>query len=92
MLKRIKIEDSVTGGHGEVFTNVDCINELRDFLKAYANARDVNNDEGKTFLYYGWELDSEDSLANLLDFFGTLVSFRPNDIFEVVYFGGEIVI
>ena len=44
MLKRIKIDDSVTGGHGEVFTNVDCINELRDFLKAYASARDVNND------------------------------------------------
>lgn len=90
MLKRIKIENSITGGHGEVVTNVDCVDELRDFLKAYANALDVNNDEGKTFLYYGWELDSEDSLENLLDFFGTLVSFRPDDIFEVVDFGGEI--
>lgn len=92
MLKRIKIEDSVTGGHGEVFTNVDCINELRDFLKAYASARDVNNDEGKTFWFYGWELDSEDSLVDLLDFFGTLVTFRTGDIFEVVESGGEIVI
>lgn len=92
MLKRIKIEDSVTGGHGEVFTNADCIDELRDFLKAYASARDVNNDEGKTFLFYGWELDSEDSLVDLLNFFGTLVTFRSGDIFEIVEFGGEIVI
>lgn len=53
MLKRIKIEDSVTGGRGEVFTNVDCIDELRDFLKAYASARDVNNDTGK------WSKDTE---------------------------------
>lgn len=91
MLKRIKIKDSVTGGYGEVFTNVDCINELRDFLKAYANARDVNNDEGKTFLFFDYyEFDSEDSLANLLDEFGACVAFRPNDIFEVLEFGGEI--
>ena len=90
MLKRIKIEDSVTGGHGEVFTNVDCIDELRDFLKAYASARDVNNDEGKTFLFFDREFDSEDSLANLLDEFGACVAFRPNDIFEVVNFGGVI--
>lgn len=90
MLKRIRIEDSVTGGHGEVFTNVDCINELRDFLKAYANARDVNNDEGKTFLFFGWEFDSEDSLVDLLEFFGTCVAFRTDDIFEVVESGGEI--
>lgn len=90
MLKRIKIEDSVTGGHGEVFTNVDCINELRDFLKAYANARDVNNDEGKTFLFFGWEFDSEDRLVDLLEFFGTCVAFRTDDIFEVVESGGEI--
>lgn len=90
MLKRIRIEDSVTGGHGEVFTNVDCINELRDFLKAYASARDVNNDEGKTFLFFGWEFDSEDSLVDLLDFFGSCVTVRPDDIFEVVDFGGEI--
>lgn len=70
MLKRIKIEDSVTGGHGEVFTNVDCIDELRDFLKAYASARDVNNDTGKTFLFFDYyEFDSEDSLANLSDEF-----------------------
>lgn len=91
MLKRIKIEDSVTGGHGEVFTNVDCINELRNFLKAYASARDVNNDTGKTFLFFDYyEFDSEDSLANLLDEFGACVAFRPNDIFEVVESGGEI--
>ena len=90
MLKRIKIEDSVTGGHGEVFTNVDCINELRDFLKAYANARDVNNDEGKTILFFGWEFDSEDGLANLLDLFGECVTVRPDDIFEVIELGGEI--
>lgn len=51
MLKRIRIEDSVTGGHGEVVTNVDCVDKLRDFLKAYANARDVNNDEGKRFCF-----------------------------------------
>lgn len=70
MLKRIRIEDSVTGGRGEVFTNVDCIDELRDFLKAYASARDVNNDTGKTFLFFDYyEFDSEDSLANLLDEF-----------------------
>lgn len=92
MLKRIRIEDSVTGGHGEVVTNVDCVDKLRDFLKAYANARDVNNDEGKTFLFFDCEFDSEDSLANLLDFFGTLVTFRTGDIFEVVESGGEIVI
>lgn len=91
MLKRIKIEDSVTGGHGEVFTNVDCIDELRNFLKAYASARDVNNDTGKTFLFFDYyEFDSEDSLANLLDEFGACVAFRPNDIFEVVESGGEI--
>lgn len=90
MLKRIKIEDSVTGGSGEVFTNVDCINELRDFLKAYASARDVNNEEGKTFLFFGWEFDSEDSLVDLLEFFGTCVAFRTDDIFEVVESGGEI--
>lgn len=90
MLKRIKIEDSVTGGHGEVFTNVDCINDLRDFLKAYASARDVNNDEGKTFLFFGWEFDSEDSLVDLLEFFGTCVAFRTDDIFDVVESGGEI--
>ena len=90
MLKRILIDDSVTGGHVEVFTNVDCINELRDFLKAYANARDVNNDEGKTFLFFGWEFDSEDSLANLLDLFGECVTVRPDDIFEVIELGGEI--
>nr|DAW95283.1 MAG TPA: hypothetical protein [Bacteriophage sp.] len=92
MLKRIKIEDSVTGGHGEVLTNVDCIDDLRDFLKAYASARDVNNDEGKTFLFYDSEFDSEDSLADLLDLFGAYVAFRPDDIFEVVELGGEIVI
>ena len=90
MLKRILIDDSVTGGHVEVFTNVDCINELRDFLKAYANARDVNNDEGKTFLFFGWEFDSEDSLANLLDLFGECVTVRPDDIFEVIELGCEI--
>lgn len=90
MLNKIVIEDSVTGGHGEVFTNVDCIDELRDFLKAYASARDVNNDEGKTFLFLDREFDSEDSLADLLDLFGACVAFRPNDIFEVVEFGGEI--
>ena len=90
MLKKIVIEDSVTGGHGEVFTNVDCIDELRNFLKAYASARDVNNDEGKTFLFFDREFDSEDSLADLLDLFGACVAFRPNDIFEVVEFGGEI--
>lgn len=90
MLKRIKIEDSVTGGHGEVLTNVDCIDDLRDFLKAYASARDVNNDEGKTFLFYDSEFDSEDSLADLLEFFGTCVTVRQDDIFEVVDFGGEI--
>lgn len=91
MLKRIKIEDSVTGGHGEVFTNVDCIDELRNFLKAYASARDVNNDTGKTFLFFDYyEFDSEDSLANLLDEFGACVAFRPNDIFEVVESVGEI--
>lgn len=91
MLKKIKIEDSVTGGRGEVFTNVDCIDELRDFLKAYASARDVNNDTGKTFLFFDYyEFDSEDSLANLLDEFGACVAFRPNDIFEVVELGGEI--
>ena len=32
MLNKIVIEDSVTGGHGEVFTNVDCIDELRTKL------------------------------------------------------------
>ena len=90
MLNKIVIDDSVTGGHGEVFTNVDCIDELRDFLKAYASARDVNNDEGKTFLFLDREFDSENSLANLLDEFGACVAFRPNDIFEVVEFGGEI--
>lgn len=90
MLNKIVIDDSVTGGHGEVFTNVDCIDELRDFLKAYASARDVNNDEGKTFLFLDREFDSEDSLADLLDLFGACVAFRPNDIFEVVEFGGEI--
>lgn len=90
MLNKIVIEDSVTGGHGEVFTNVDCIDELRDFLKAYASARDVNNDEGKTFLFFDREFDSEDSLADLLDEFGACVAFRPNDIFEVVEFGGVI--
>ena len=91
MLKRIKIEDSVTGGHGEVFTNVDCIDELRDFLKAYASARDMNNDTGKTFLFFDYyEFDSEDSLADLLDEFGACVAFRPNDIFEVVELGGVI--
>ena len=90
MLNKIVIEDGVTGGHGEVFTNVDCIDELRDFLKAYASARDVNNDEGKTFLFFDREFDSEDSLANLLDEFGACVAFRPNDIFEVVNFGGVI--
>ena len=90
MLNKIVIEDSVTGGHGEVFTNVDCIDELRNFLKAYASARDVNNDEGKTFLFFDREFDSEDSLSDLLDEFGACVAFRPNDIFEVVEFGGEI--
>ena len=90
MLNKIVIEDSVTGGHGEVFTNVDCIGELRDFLKAYASARDVNNDEGKTFLFLDREFDSEDSLADLLDLFGACVAFRQDDIFEVVEFGGEI--
>ena len=90
MLNKIVIEDSVTGGHGEVFTNVDCIDKLRDFLKAYASARDVNNDEGKTFLFFDHEFDSEDSLADLLDLFGTCVAFRQDDIFEVVEFGGEI--
>ena len=90
MLNKIVIEDSVTGGHGEVFTNVDCIDELRDFLKAYASARDVNNDEGKTFLFFDREFDSEDSLADLLDLFGACVAFRPNDIFEVVELGGVI--
>ena len=90
MLKRILIDDSVTGGHVEVFTNVDCINELRDFLKAYASARDVNNDEGKTFLFLDLEFDSENSLANLLDEFGACVAFRQNDIFEVVELGGVI--
>ena len=87
MLNKIVIEDSVTGGHGEVFTNVDCIDELRNFLKAYASARDVNNDEGKTFLFLDREFDSENSLANLLDEFGACVAFRPNDIFEVVELG-----
>lgn len=90
MLNKIVIEDSVTGGHGEVFTNVDCIDELRNFLKAYASARDVNNDEGKTFLFLDREFDSEDSLADLLDLFGACVAFRPNDIFKVVEFGGEM--
>lgn len=90
MLNKIVIEDSVTGGHGEVFTNVDCIDELRDFLKAYAIARDVNNDEGKMFLFFDREFDSEDSLADLLDLFGACVAFRQGDIFEVVEFGGEI--
>ena len=90
MLNKIVIEDSVTGGHGEVFTNVDCIDELRNFLKAYANARDVNNDEGKTFLFFDREFDSEDSLADLLDEFGACVAFRAYDIFEVVNFGGVI--
>ena len=90
MLKRILIDDSVTGGHVEVFTNVDCINELRDFLKSYASARDVNNDEGKTFLFFGWEFDSEDRLVDLLDFFGSCVTVRPDDIFEVIELGGEI--
>ena len=90
MLNKIVIEDSVTGGHGEVFTNVDCIDELRNFLKAYASAKDVNNDEGKKFLFFDCEFDSEDSLAELLDLFGACVAFRPNDIFEVVEFGGEI--
>ena len=90
MLNKIVIEDSVTGGHGEVFTNVDCIDELRNFLKAYASARDVNNDEGKKFLFFDREFDSEDSLADLLDLFGACVAFRQDDIFEVVEFGGEI--
>lgn len=91
MLNKIVIEDSVTGGHGEVFTNVDCIDELRDFLKAYKIARDVNNDTGKTFLFFDYyEFDSEDSLADLLDLFGACVAFRQDDIFEVVEFGGEI--
>lgn len=90
MLNKIVIEDSVTGGHGEVFTNVDCIDELRDFLKAYASARDVNNDEGKTFLFFDREFDSEDSLADLLDLFGACVAFRPNDIFDVVELGDVI--
>lgn len=90
MLKRIKITDSVTGGYGEVVTNVDCIDELRDFLKVYASARDVNNDMGKTFLFFECEFDSEDSLADLLDLFGACVAFRPDDIFEVIDFGGEI--
>ena len=90
MLNKIVIEDSVTGGHGEVFTNVDCIDELRNFLKAYASARDVNNDEGKTFLFFDREFDSEDSLADLLDLFGACVAFRQDDIFEVVEFGGVI--
>ena len=90
MLNKIVIEDSVTGGHGEVFTNVDCIDELRNFFMAYASARDVNNDEGKKFLFFDCEFDSEDSLAELLDLFGACVAFRPNDIFEVVEFGGEI--
>ena len=90
MLNKIVIEDSVTGGHGEVFTNVDCIDELRNFLKAYASARDVNNDEGKTFLFFDREFDSENSLAVLLDLFGACVAFRKDDIFEVVEFGGEI--
>lgn len=90
MLNKIVIEDSITGGHGEVFTNVDCIDELRDFLKAYASARDVNNDEGKTFLFFDREFDSEDSLADLLDLFGACVAFRQDDIFEVVEFGGVI--
>ena len=90
MLNKIVIEDSVTGGHGEVFTNVDCIDELRNFLKAYASARDVNNDEGETFLFFDREFDSEDSLADLLDEFGTRVAFRPDDIFGVVNFGGVI--
>ena len=90
MINKIVIENSVKGGHGEVFTNVDCIDELRNFLKAYASARDVNNDEGKTFLFFDREFDSEDSLADLLDLFGACVAFRPNDIFEVVEFGGEI--
>lgn len=90
MLNKIVIEDSVTGGHGEVFTNVDCIDELRDFLKAYASARDVNNDEGKTFLFFDREFDSEDSLADLLDLFGACVAFRQDDIFEVVDCGGVI--
>lgn len=92
MLKRIRIEDSVTGGHGEVVTNVDCVDKLRDFLKAYANARDVNNDEGKTFLFFDCEFDSEDSLASLLDLFGECVAYKPDDIFEIVELGGEIVI
>ena len=90
MLNKIVIEDSVTGGHGEVFTNVDCIDELRNFLKAYAIARDVNNDEGETFLFFDREFDSEDSLAALLDLFSACVAFRPDDIFEVVNFGGVI--
>ena len=90
MLNKIVIEDSITGGHGEVFTNVDCIDELRNFLKAYASARDVNNDEGKTFLFFDREFDSENSLADLLDLFGACVAFRQDDIFEVVEFGGEI--
>ena len=90
MLNKIVIEDSVTGGHGEVFTNVDCIDELRNFLKAYAIARDVNNDTGKTFLFFDREFDSEDSLADLLNLFGACVAFRQDDIFEVVEFGGEI--
>ena len=90
MLNKILIEDSVTCGHCEVFTNVDCIDELRNFLKAYASARDVNNDEGKTFLFLDREFDSEDSLADLLDLFGACVAFRPNDIFEVVELGGVI--
>ena len=90
MLNKIVIEDSVTGGHGDVFTNVDCIDELRNFLKAYASARDVNNDEGKTFLFFDREFDSENSLADLLDEFGACVAYRPNDIFEVEEIGGEI--
>lgn len=90
MLNKIVIEDSVTGGHGEVFTNVDCIDELRNFLKAYASARDVNNDEGKTFLFFDREFDSEDSLADLLDLFGGCVAFRQDDIFEVVELVGVI--
>lgn len=90
MINKIVIEDSVTGGHGEVFTNVDCIDELRDFLKAYASARDVNNDEGKTFLFLDREFDSENSLADLLYEFGACVAFRQDDIFEVVELGGVI--
>lgn len=92
MLNLYKIVEPLVGCRCMVATNVDCENHLRDFIKTYKSAKDVNNDEGKTFLFFECEFDSEDSIFKLLELFGACVAYRPNDIFEVMKIGDGIVI